>query len=291
VSRTASTVAQVLTIVLGLVIACLVIFPLAAKMVDPIRSDNTSELGRIDYLDNQKLIRRLKVATKLDCLSGFHRFHLAKAREARVRELMSGPSGTVFDSALLGKINAVYADYGRAIELHPTNGYYRMNLAFFTMLFVDYPEMWAQINAGAAAASGLSESYPLQVENRFLQMCYDHMLLAVRLDPNNPNLHRAHYMVCFYLFRRMERDGEIRMADRLLLDGNEACRKYLTMSPTYVGDDGREHSSAEEALRWFSRHVSVDPERMASLLPASVRNRDALIDRIAREHNPRGETE
>ncbi len=283
ISRITCRIFQFITVILSAVMACIIALPLLAKMIDPVKEDVRSELARMDLMENQELFPRLETAIKLDLLNGFHRFHLAKAHEKHVRSLLSDPSGVVFDNQLYGFINSVFCDYRKTLEAHNTNGYYHMSLAFFAMLFVDYPEMADYFSPGIPLPELKNPIYDPTGDNVFFDTCYAHLQYAVDVDASNPNLHRGLYMGCFYLSKRVGRNGQPEIAEKLIALGKEECRKFLDVMPYYSGEDGKQHRSVEQALRYFARHISTDRDEMNSILPDNQSYRDYFLDKICRE--------
>ena len=282
-SRRASLVGQFVTILLGIAAACVIALPLFAKMADPVKEDDAVELAKIISMENEELVPRLNRAVMLDRLDGSHRFHLTKANEKDVRSLLNAPSGVVFDKDLYARIDEVFDDYRKTLQVHNTNGYYHMSLGFFAMVFVDFPEMADFLSLNIPAPNLKEPAFDPTGNNVFFDMCYTHMQHAVEIDPSNPNLHRGLYMGCFYLSSRVRRDGRPEIAEKLVLLGKEECRRFLEIMPVYYDAQGREHSSIEQALRYFARYVSTDADEMDSIIPERKKRFRYLIDRVRRE--------
>jgi len=282
-SRRASVVGQFVTVHLGMAAACVILLPLLAKTADPVREDDVGELAKIISMDNEELIPRLERAVMLDRLNGSHRFHLTKAKERDVRSLLNTPSGVVFDEELYERIDEVFGEYRNTLRVHDTNGYYHMSLGFFAMVFIDFPEMADFLSLDIPAPNLKEPALDPTGDNAFFDMCYTHVQYAVDMDPSNPNLHRGLYMGCFYLSKMAERDGQPETAEKLLALGKEECRKFLDVMPYYPGEDGKQHRSVEQALRYFARHISTDRHEMNSILPDNQSYRDYFLDKICGE--------
>jgi hypothetical protein len=283
VSHRASVVGQFLTVLLSTAAACVIVLPLLAKTADPVREDNVGELAKITSMNNEELVPRLERAVILDRLNGSHRFHLTKAREKDVRHMLNAPSGVVFDDEVYAKIDDVFSNYEKTLQVHNTNGYYHMSLGFFAMVFVDFPEMADFLCLDIPAPTLKEPAFNPTGDNVFFDMCYTHTQYAVDIDPSNPNLHRGLYMACFYLSSRARRNGQPEIAEKLVRLGKEECRRFLEIMPVYYDAQGREHSSIEQALRYFARYVSAEAEEMDSIIPERKKRFRHLIDKVRGE--------